>query len=192
MRPLEGVGRKSPVSRGKRKKQKLGSPRRSWPRTLDSSQSGTGAHPKKPVTRAASVPNGIGNGAPSLQRGKETEEAGARESSFQWGMDLLWNLTVPGGSSPHGSRTPPPSESNQPSGGGPSACSSPHYAASYLNNDLTGLDTHTHTHTHTHSHSHTLRCLLKPDMRSFLKFISKPPSLPLSSQTLCSETNQNQ
>jgi len=91
-----------------------------------------------------------------------------------------------------------PSESNQKEGG-PSVCSSPHYAASYLNDDLRGLpllctDTHTDTHTHRHTHTHSLShcCLLKPDMRSFLKFISKPPSLSLSSQTLCSAANQNQ
>ena len=64
-------------------------------------------------------------------------------------------------------------------------CSSPHYAASYQNDDLRGLpllctDTHTHTHTHTHTFSLSHCCLLKPDMRSFLKFISKPPSLSLS------------
>lgn len=69
--PPEGVERKSPVSQGKRGKQELGSPRRSRPRTLDSSQSGTRAPPKKPVTQAASVPNGTGNGTLHLQRGKE-------------------------------------------------------------------------------------------------------------------------
>ena len=88
--------------------------------------------------------------------------AGVGERSFQEGMDLIWsgNVEAPGGSSPCGSWTPHPLRANEHhQEGGPSVCSSPHYAATYLNDDLRGLPllcTDTHARTHTHTHTHTL------------------------------------
>ena len=89
-----------------------------------------------------------------------------------------------------------PSESNQKEGG-PSVCSSPHYAASYLNDDLRGLPlvcTDTHTHTHTHTLSLSLSLLSAETWYEVFFKIYFKASLPLSlsSQTLCSAANQNQ
>lgn len=154
-------------------------------RTTDSSQGGTWAPPKKPATQATFVSKGPCNGTPNLKRRKEILFAprGGREASrTEW---ILFGLLKSQGVPIHGSRNPILCE--LPGKRRPfcllhtSLCSK--LPKRWSQRPPSALHGHTHTHP-----PHC--CLLKPDMRSFLKFISKPPSL--SSQTLCSEANQNQ